>query len=405
MIQNQFSLEATLDTREPFVIDFLGPPSGVTHSITGTLTLHVQKPVQLKQISAIFIGQGYISHGASKLAIKSELMTMDKVEHVVLDSSTLYNPGEYTFPFQLSLPGDLATTDSYKLSRNTLYWDYYLVSSGTPSSLISRRKETKQRLQIRRVHVEPSSSSETKVYPSMYLHPYSDAYRVKEIQAQAIQKECISLLSGSHSPDKRGKRFENSTEDTQMDQGSVRGQLNIPNEATINKSSNTRRVSNIFVVTNPDTEECSTSWGRETRIGFEIDLLSPNILPTEILSWVKISHGVQFTIIFKDENIKPFVVKAPFTVIDILKDPWTHILDRSTSAGEADRVELPGYGEMMEQSALLDSNTHRVEHADLYRELYPERGELVVPDVLNDSPPEYEREVEPPEPYSEKSPV
>jgi hypothetical protein len=55
---SSFSLEARLDTPNPFLIEFLGPPSAVVHKIAGKLVMNVAKPIQLKQLTVAFIGQG-----------------------------------------------------------------------------------------------------------------------------------------------------------------------------------------------------------------------------------------------------------------------------------------------------------------------------------------------------------
>ncbi|KAF8977048.1 hypothetical protein BGZ46_007704 [Entomortierella lignicola] len=386
---NQFSLEVTLDTREPFAVDFLGPPSGVTYNISGTLKLQTQKTLQLKQLSVTFLGQ-----------VKSEPMPIDKVEYALIESQKTYPAGEHSIPFQLMLPGDIATTDSSQLTGNSLQWEYFLVASATPTGLLGRRKEFKNRLKVRRVHVEPSSNSQTRfsacrkdrldcsIYVpkfmnlgrvtiplSIYTHPYMSAYCIKEIQAYAFQNEWIEFGTELYHPEKRGKRI----------------------------SVNTKRISNVVVISNPNDSDFAADWGREASIDLELDLLPSEMVPSELLVWVKISHGVCFTIVFQDESIKPLVVKAPFTAVRVLEDPWTNIISRTEDRGAADGETLPEYGEEIEHSTLLDSNTNMMLRGNLYRDLYPERSESAVPDVEEELPPMYARDEEQPEPYSESA--
>lgn len=56
-----FTFETVLDTKNPFSLELLGAPSAtVRHQLTGTLHLHVQKPIQFKQISVAFVGEGIL---------------------------------------------------------------------------------------------------------------------------------------------------------------------------------------------------------------------------------------------------------------------------------------------------------------------------------------------------------
>src|SRR5690349_9588324 len=99
----------------------------------------------------------FIKFGKAVLSVKSEPINIDRVEHILLTSPTHYLPGEYTLPFQLDIPGDIATTDSSSLLQSSISWEYFLVSSWTPVGLMSRRKEFRKKLWMRRVQVEPSS--------------------------------------------------------------------------------------------------------------------------------------------------------------------------------------------------------------------------------------------------------
>lgn len=173
---------------------------------------------------------------------------------------------------------------------------------------------------------------------------------------------------------------------------------------------NSLPVSEPLVVVNPD-EDCSTAWGRECPIDFELKLLPELMQPSEVLSWIKVVHMIQFTVIFAEESVRPMIVKTPLVVGKVIDGSWTdHVIWQVDSdgqqrpeggvqqdAGEAElesrsRSELPEYGQEVAETTLLDANTHRVHNALLFRETYPERGELVVPDVADDHPPVYERE-------------
>lgn len=188
-------------------------------------------------------------------------------------------------------------------------------------------------------------------------------------------------------------------------------------QSSIAQYYHTTSISNVVSLQNPDQEDFSSTWGREDPIECELTLMNTNMLPCEFTTWMRIGHMVQLTIIFADSSIRSMVVKPPFTVGRILQDPWTHHTLRALHQGDdhdsyienhhdhhtPDNSALPGYGEGIEHTTLLDSNTHRMDHSGaLYRELYPERGDLVVPDISDELPPTYESELERPEPSSGK---
>lgn len=176
-------------------------------------------------------------------------------------------------------------------------------------------------------------------------------------------------------------------------------------------------ISNVVSLQNPDQQDFSSSWGREDPIECELTLKCTDMLPSEFTTWLKIGHMVQLTIVFADSSIRSMVVNPSFIVGRILQDPWTHHTLRALHQGNdddnshigdhhhhhaPDNSALPGYGEGIEDTTLLDSNTHRMDHSALYQELYPERGDLVVPDIADELPPTYESELERPEPSSGK---
>jgi len=138
-------------------------------------------------------------------------------------------------------------------------------------------------------------------------------------------------------------------------------------------------------------EEYSAAWGREHPVELELNVLPNELVASESLDWVKITHGVRFTIEFADSTVRNLVVMAPILVVNILEEPWS-------LQAEPDGSKPPGYGD--EESVLLDSNTSRVSRQELHRALYPERAALV-PDLANDLPPMYDYVDEKPVPYSE----
>ncbi|KAG0252391.1 hypothetical protein BG011_007008 [Mortierella polycephala] len=410
---NSFTLEATLDTKEANTIEFLGLPSTtVQHQISGTLRLHVQKAVQLKELSVAFIGETRTNILSAVVSVRTDAMCICRVESQVVGTSTLYQPGDYSFPFNLSLPGDLATTDSAKLKSDSLIWGYDLVAYGTPAGLFARRKIVYKPVILKRLHVPPSdtsnarystkrpdefecslyapkfvSSDETKLHLSFYLHPYTRAHRVKEVLATAIQSEFVSFDHKTMECTVLGL--------SELDPTSSNADpMRIEEHKSLMKIDNVRVISNTATVVNPDQEEFTVAWGRECAVDLELDLIRDDILPSEMLGWLKIYHRIRFTIVFADPKVRDLVVMAPFQIGNILQELWS-------LQSAPDGLTPPDYGEDNDNSTLLDSNTSRVSRQELHRETYPER-EPIVPDLVDDLPPVYEAGDEAPLPYSEK---
>ena len=158
-------------------------------------------------------------------------MTIDRADHQLIQTTTFYQPGEYSFSFQLKIPTDIVTNDTSKLPPHNLTLEYHLVASAQSTGLWSRKKEWKQRLTVRRVHAEQSSSAsslfrvkredkfECSVYApkfsplghdcslGVYLHALSQGNRVQRIDVQLIQTYWVNMMANSNVPDQRGKRF------------------------------------------------------------------------------------------------------------------------------------------------------------------------------------------------------
>ncbi|KAG0360816.1 hypothetical protein BC939DRAFT_448525 [Gamsiella multidivaricata] len=420
---SSFTLETTLDTKTPDVIEFLGPPSAaIQHQISGTLRLRVQKAVQLKQLSVVFHGEAHFSYTTSVVgvAVQSDGVNIAHIEVQLIKSTTQYQPGEYTFPFQLSLPGDLVTTASSSLKSSILTWTYELISTAMPTGLFARRRVAHQPLALKRVNVQPSDTSsvrygvkrpdefecsmyapkfigaqETKIHLSVYSHPYKHTYRVKEILAQAIQMEKVCF--DSRQLEKSIRRIKESLPSgINPDPIAIKtaGITDEDDRPSFVKTDNAKALSKTITLANPDQEEFSAAWGREHPIEFELDIDPGEMVPDETLDWIKIAHGVRFTIVFVDPNVRNLVVMAPFQVSNVLEEGWsTHPAPEGLTP--------PDYGVDDGHSTLLDSNTTRMSRQQLHRELYPER-ELIVPDLADDLPPVYEHEEESPVPYTEK---
>lgn len=161
-----------------------------------------------------------VNYATTAATVQSDPVTLCNVDFQAIDNPTQYQPGTYTFPFQLLLPGDLATTDSAKLQGGGINWRYEIQSCGVPTSMFVRRKFVQEEITLKRVHVVPSDNAEARftgkreglfecsffapkyistedrrVGVRVFLHPFTEQHRVKEIVATAIQIEDVSFHS------------------------------------------------------------------------------------------------------------------------------------------------------------------------------------------------------------------
>ncbi|KAF9437493.1 hypothetical protein BGZ76_000487 [Entomortierella beljakovae] len=389
-----FSVETILDTKIPYVVDLLGPPSSsIHHDLTGTVRLSVQKPTQLKQLFVILNGEANTNiptiHGA-----RTDAITLCRIEQQLISSPTLYQPGEYSFQLRISIPGNLPTVDPSRLRTDTFLWSYEFVTSCVPSGLFLRRKVIRRPLTLQRVHVPPSetpsirygarrlgnfecslyvpkviSLKDKKIDIQAFLHPFNDTHKIKEIVVQAIQTEKIDY-------------------DVEK---ALRAQARVPafqqaDECPIVKTKDIKNISQVLTIKNPDQEEFCAEWGREHAVESELLLETKYMLPCETLDWLEVSHGVRFTVVFADSSVRPLVVVSPLQIINIIEDVWSTL-------PVPEGMTPPDYGIEDGSSTLLDSNTSRVSSQQLHAEYYPER-ELIVPDLVDDLPPVYDYELE-----------
>ncbi|KAG0371850.1 hypothetical protein BGX24_001094 [Mortierella sp. AD032] len=369
-----FTVQSSLDTKVPNIIELLGPPSAtVVHQISGTLRLQVQKAVQLKQLSVTLVGEVFGSHPTAVRSIKNDPVTLHRIEFQAIATTTLYQPGDYTIPFQISIPGNISTTDCSLLKTSCLVWGYELITVAVPSGILGRRKTARQPISFKRLLVQQSDLSDARY--SAKRPNEIECSMVKNIVAMGIQQEKIQI--------------ENKVKEN--DPVSVGDMGNMDDYDPVISSDTAKTFSNTVTLSNPDQEEFSAAWGREYPVELDLDILPNELAATESLDWIKITHGVRFTIEFADSTLRNLVVMAPIQVGNILDEPWS-------LQAEPDGSKPPGYGD--EESVLLDSNTSRVSRQEIHRALYPERVPLVH-DPANDLPPMYDYEDEKPMPYSQ----
>lgn len=162
----------------------------------------------------------FISNSTTIRAVRSDPISLHRIEIQAIKTATLYQPGDYTIPFQISIPGNISATDCSRLKTASLVWGYELITMAVPSSLLSRRKTVRQPITFKRLLVPQSdlsdarysakraneiecsmfvpkfmSTTDTKISARVFMHPLTPASRVKSVVAMAIQQEKISIKS------------------------------------------------------------------------------------------------------------------------------------------------------------------------------------------------------------------
>ncbi|KAF9586607.1 hypothetical protein BGW38_000981 [Lunasporangiospora selenospora] len=388
---NTYTLEGALNTNEPDTIELLGAPNAIAHSITGTLRLTVNRPLQLKQLNVSFVGEVYVSHSTSVASLSSYRVNTCRVEKELLREPTQFQPGEHLLPFELSIPGDVASTVGNRLRSDTLLWEYLLISTATPSGLFHRRKVHSLPVQVKRLLVQPShqehtrfgskrpdaiecsilapkfvNTKEPRIPVRINMHPLNMTYIVKEILVRVVQLEKIEFdLSNPGALPVWPPGFEGE----QIVLSSAREK-----PPPVIKGETSKDISSLVSIQNPNQETSMADWGREQPIELEVDLLTKNIQPSETLDWLQVSHAIRITIIFSVPTIKQMIIMAPFQLGRVLEAPLPAWIDQ-TPPGD---LRPPVYGSDEGLSMLLDSNT-------------------------NDLPPEYEFEDNTPQSSTEKN--
>ncbi|GJJ70820.1 hypothetical protein EMPS_03170 [Entomortierella parvispora] len=413
---SSFIIETALDSSSPHEIHFIGPANGeVKQQVTGKVNLVVFKPVQLKQLSVAFLGEVTVDYPTLVVVARSDPVPISKVDFNAIDTPTQYKPGTYSYPFTLSLPSDLPTTESAKLKDGSICWKYEIQTCAVPTGLFLRRKMIREEVTLRRFHVAPSDSANMKctgkrkdlfecsldgpkfitiqdhrVRVNAFLHPYSSQYKVKDLEASITQTETVRFASKEAESSLRNIRnlAPSQTDELLRQQKDASPLLVNTNVA--------KPISNVVKVLHPDQEEFSTAWGREHPVEFDLELLQSELQPSEDIGWLQIKHGIRITVNFVDPAVKSFSVVAPLQIgRPLSQELWAF------QAPPSNDSRPPGYGVDDDQSILLDANTSRVMRNQLHYEAYPER-EPVVPDMMDSLPPMYEHEGDQPEPYSEE---
>lgn len=157
-----------------------------------------------------------VNYATIVLVTSSDPVPLYTVEFQAIDKPTQYEPGTYSYPFTLSIPNELPTTDSAKLKDESLSWKYAIRTYAIPSSLFIRRKIIHQEIKFKRFYVMPSDGTRMRcsgkregafeclldgpkfircqdntVTISAFLHPHSDKYRVKDLEASITQTEVV----------------------------------------------------------------------------------------------------------------------------------------------------------------------------------------------------------------------
>lgn len=206
--------------RIPAFLYFFTPPNMKKDNVVTSIdsvrsTFYLYEPCLLTTLA-------FASTAVTTRTIKSEPITLHRIEVQAIKTATLYQPGDYTIPFQISIPGNISTTDCSLIKTFSLIWGYELVTVAAPSSLLGRRKVLRQPITFKRLLVPQSdlsdarysakrpneiecsmfvpkfiSTTDTKISARVFMHPLISASRVKSVVAMAIQQEKIQIKNNN----------------------------------------------------------------------------------------------------------------------------------------------------------------------------------------------------------------
>lgn len=292
---------------------------------------------------------------------------MDNIVVQLIDKSTEFQPGPYSYPFQFDIPGDLVTIDSTRLEDKGTYWRYSLIANAQPSSRLTRKMmEVKKDLLLRRVHVPPPSISllssltdnliqyvvgrkgdikcsvlapkvvamddlQAKVIleVKMNLHPATDSHQVAEVQVKAVQKEQIRAHRNTFISGKSRLFKELSAEEEMKWKGDEMFGGGAFMDVMCNVSA-LKDISKEVVLKNPfegDGENSSAiNWGRDLALDIEIELDTQAMIPSECLNWIQLTHLFTFQIVFKDKALKPVTANVPFRYLKFVEQDLDNTL-------------------------------------------------------------------------------
>ncbi|KAK3807400.1 MAG: hypothetical protein J3R72DRAFT_499474 [Linnemannia gamsii] len=463
---NSYTIETVLETREPGVIELFGNAPGVVHRVSGVLHLHVEKTIHLKELSVVFLCEAVVGYNSTVISTSSDPMTIYKNQFDALHSTSLtsptsntpteFLPGEYTFPFQIGIPSDLSTTDATRLISREFIWMYHLTTTAVPasvtkgttfSSLFQKRKTIHMPLVLRKSVMNVTQT----IVPVMVQlkaiggkgNGGKGKFWVKEIEAQAMQTEKIIHNSPEAFQSLEGLRRIIPTAihtDPEASQKAIKKAAAAAAAAASNASStttsssssgtpthhktpqsminttHTKLISNLVTISNPN-QYLPGSYSSPDQYSqtFELDLTAGeekgnggrDVLPSETLPWVQISHAVRFKVVFEGEKReggqKPLIVKAPLKVAFVCQRESIHLASGrplvhaqtqgemeggvvaggdewmfaerapgyedsgvNSDVGDGTRLSgedvLPGYGDDVGRANLLDSNVRGGNH-------------------------------------------
>ncbi|GJJ72571.1 hypothetical protein EMPS_04929 [Entomortierella parvispora] len=363
-----FTLKTVLNTSVPNVLELIEYFTPVMHKVSGTLLMHVQKPMRLEQLSVSFVCQ-------------VEGTEIYRSDFHAIAYARIFVKGNYRFPFVLDIPSDLSAACCARLRSQQLTWGYKLITCGIPDGLeeyeaeglgpasgmeiaavapstqsmlpsfkrspkikkltiqLGRRSKPKkniyeQRLKLQKVWTcsiptgilrfgacRGEDQFACSIYMPRIVHPdqrrlsiaitlksFYPQFKVREIHVVAIQQEKIVFV-----PEKLLATIEG-----------LRAGVNnfahvdLEDETPLVSSLHNKPISPTIVLRIPSQdivrEHPTPALASDPLLEFEMDLFDDQVLPAETTSWLEISHTLKVTITFSDVHIKPMIIHAPLSV-------------------------------------------------------------------------------------------
>ncbi|GJJ73467.1 hypothetical protein EMPS_05825 [Entomortierella parvispora] len=278
-------------------------------------------------------------HSIKLLASPAET---DHVEVQLISEPTHYLPGTYKLSFELLLPGDIATTDSFALTADNIRWNYHLVATAIPVLGSDRKMTIQQSLVLRSVHPEshvvPGEKARYRmarngavecsifaptivdlgqkfnhIHLDIRIRLLSDRYRVQKMQLKYIPHEQTLILCF-------GRQLYKPAVASKWD-GSAKNIIfgrigDIVASAQRSKDLCEKSIlRNVFL---------SPTWGQQTPLSLGVELASHKVQLSEDLVWLELSHYFEATILFKEKSIETLKAKVVFKARHFTQSAWVH---------------------------------------------------------------------------------
>ncbi|KAF9437494.1 hypothetical protein BGZ76_000488 [Entomortierella beljakovae] len=316
-----YTFDIELYTDQPFVIE-IERESNQPQTISGRIVLEINKPETFKLATLAIHGQvGVALNIDTKPSIVHEHLVEVATDLVAANDTDgsgyieFDEPGTQYLPFRIDLPrpNELPPTLINKLDTPYIDWKYEIHATLQRNSLFSRPTVVKRDLTLRRAIPRPENamhsvktdipnqfkshiSAPTSIHlgqealsVSVDLKARHKEYMIKEVDCSVVQTEVINYYTKQSHPN--------------VDNAHTPG---IPSRANAS-----RLVSAVKTIANEDAD---LDFGRKHPIELDLRLDNFQLIPSENMDWLELSHILKVTVHFMDVSLEPSVTELPLIV-------------------------------------------------------------------------------------------